>query len=278
MSAPVAAAERTSHASRSAADAVQAKLTVGRSNDGYEQEADRVAGDVVSRNAAPVAAGGGGGVAVASRAAPRISRLKDQAVRRKGDEEEPQARVQRAEEEEAQPRIQRAEEEEAQPRIQRAEEEEAQAKIQRAEEEEAQARVQSRAEPRPEPRANVRDKRMYPNLGRVEKKLFESKRGGEPLADETRVSMETGFGADFGDVRVHTGADAIGLSRDLGAQAFTHGKDVYFNSGKYEPDTVRGRELLAHELTHVVQQGAAEQAGTGLRPTRRIAKPPERKL
>ena len=71
--------------------------------------------------------------------------------------------------------------------------------------------------------------------------------------------METGFGADFGAVRVHSGGDAVAMSRELRAQAFTHGKDIFFNSGKFEPDTVRGRTPLAHELTHVVQQGAAEQ-------------------
>lgn len=71
--------------------------------------------------------------------------------------------------------------------------------------------------------------------------------------------METGFSADFSGVRIHQGADAVAMNRDLKAQAFTHGKDIFFNSGKYEPESTRGKMLLAHELTHVVQQGAAEQ-------------------
>jgi hypothetical protein len=166
-------------------------------------------------------------------------------------EEEPQAKLQRAEEE-PQAKLQRAEEE-PQAKLQRAEEE-PQAKLQRAEEE-SQAKLQRRSEPR----ANVRDKRQFPVLERVEPKLFESKGKGEALDPETRIGMETAFRADFGKVRIHRGGAAEEMNRDLRAQAFTHGRDIFFNSGKFEPASVHGKELLAHELTHVVQQGAAEQ-------------------
>jgi hypothetical protein len=105
----------------------------------------------------------------------------------------------------------------------------------------------------------VRDKRQFPVLERVEPKLFESKGKGEALDPETRIGMETAFRADFGQVRIHRGGAAEEMNRDLRAQAFTHGRDIFFNSGKFEPSSVRGKELLAHELTHVVQQGAAEQ-------------------
>jgi hypothetical protein len=67
--------------------------------------------------------------------------------------------------------------------------------------------------------------------------------------------MESAFGADFSGVRVHTGSEAVQMSQDLNAHAFTHGSDVYFNSGKYSPSTTEGGRLLAHELTHTVQQG-----------------------
>ncbi|MCP3669625.1 MAG: DUF4157 domain-containing protein [Gammaproteobacteria bacterium] len=193
-------------------------------------------------------------------------------------EEEPQAKIQRQEEEEeeAQTKLQR-QEEEPQAKIQRQEEEEeeAQTKLQRQEEEEAQTKLQRQAEEEPqakkeedessamqtktEARANVRDKRQFPELNQVEQKLFDNKGKGEKLDDETRVSMETGFSTDFSGVRIHQGADSVAMNRDLKAQAFTHGKDVFFNSGKYEPESIRGKTLLAHELTHVVQQGAAEQ-------------------
>jgi hypothetical protein len=70
----------------------------------------------------------------------------------------------------------------------------------------------------------------------------------------TRAEMEGGFGADFSNVNIHTGSEAIQLSKELGAQAFTHGNDVYFNEGKYNPNSKEGKHLLAHELTHTVQQ------------------------
>ncbi|WP_205504338.1 eCIS core domain-containing protein [Rufibacter psychrotolerans] len=88
----------------------------------------------------------------------------------------------------------------------------------------------------------------------VEGQLHSSKGSGAPLPTKTRQEMEEGFGADFSGVRTHTGPEAAQLSQDLGAQAFTHGQDIYFNSGKYAPETQAGKKLLAHELTHTVQQ------------------------
>jgi hypothetical protein len=70
--------------------------------------------------------------------------------------------------------------------------------------------------------------------------------------------MEGAMGADFSGVRVHTGSEAAGLSQDLSAQAFTYGSDIYFNEGKYNPGSTDGQKLLAHELTHTVQQGGGE--------------------
>jgi hypothetical protein len=86
--------------------------------------------------------------------------------------------------------------------------------------------------------------------------------GGSPLDTQTKGFMEGRLGADFGDVRVHTGAKADESARSINAQAYTVGTDVVFQSGKYEPDTDSGRHVLAHELTHVVQQKAGPVAGT----------------
>ncbi|WP_160717572.1 DUF4157 domain-containing protein [Chitinophaga solisilvae] len=88
----------------------------------------------------------------------------------------------------------------------------------------------------------------------VESQLDASKGSGEPLPEATRDKMESSFGNDFSDVRIHTGAAAAQMSDDLHARAFTHGKDIYFNEGEYKPDTPAGEHLLAHELTHTVQQ------------------------
>ena len=80
---------------------------------------------------------------------------------------------------------------------------------------------------------------------------------GRSLPASLKEEFEAAFGADLGAVRVHTGDQAAQLSRGLQAQAFTHGPDVFFGAGRYAPGTAAGRRLLAHELTHVVQQGWA---------------------
>ncbi|MEO1418162.1 MAG: DUF4157 domain-containing protein, partial [Bacteroidota bacterium] len=94
-----------------------------------------------------------------------------------------------------------------------------------------------------------------------ERNLQNSKGRGQALPEPTQNRMEQGFGTNFVDVRVHTGKDANTMSESVGAQAFTHGHDIYFNEGKYQPGTREGDHLLAHELTHTVQQtGGHRQA------------------
>ncbi|UFH55826.1 DUF4157 domain-containing protein [Spirosoma sp. KNUC1025] len=92
---------------------------------------------------------------------------------------------------------------------------------------------------------------------KFEQSLQTNAGGGNPLPDSTRSFMENRFGADFSGVRVHTDASAQEMSRDIHAHAFTHGNHIYFNSGKFDPDSSGGKTLLAHELTHTIQQGAA---------------------
>ena len=83
--------------------------------------------------------------------------------------------------------------------------------------------------------------------------------GGSPLPGGVRTFMEPRFGADFSRVRVHDGANAAALSKDLNAHAFTVGNHVFFGAGQYRPETAAGKELIAHELTHTIQQGGAVQ-------------------
>jgi hypothetical protein len=80
---------------------------------------------------------------------------------------------------------------------------------------------------------------------------------GLSLPEGTRRSMEDAFGHDFSRVRIHLDAEAGRISSGLGARAFTHGSEIYFGEGMYDPEGESGRRLLAHELTHVVQQGEA---------------------
>ena len=92
--------------------------------------------------------------------------------------------------------------------------------------------------------------------GNLESQLNGSKGGGSPLPDEVRAFMEPRFGADFSGVRVHTDGAALQMNKELGAQAFAHGSDIYYGAGKSPGKD----ELTAHELTHVVQQtGGAKQ-------------------
>jgi len=82
--------------------------------------------------------------------------------------------------------------------------------------------------------------------------------GGQPLDGGAKSRMGAAFGYDFSGVRVHTGAQAAGLSDDLNARAFTVGSDIAFGSGEYRPGTMIGDALIAHELAHVVQQGGGK--------------------
>lgn len=79
---------------------------------------------------------------------------------------------------------------------------------------------------------------------------------GQALLPATRAFMETRFGHDFGSVRIHTGSSASDAARAVDARAFTFGRDIVFGAGQYAPHAAEGRRLLAHELTHVIQQGA----------------------
>ena len=86
--------------------------------------------------------------------------------------------------------------------------------------------------------------------------LGSSKGGGSPLPEGTRSFMENAFSADFSQVRVHTGGQAAEMSEGIQAKAFTHREDIYFSQGQYNPHTREGEGLLAHELTHTLQQSA----------------------
>ena len=95
--------------------------------------------------------------------------------------------------------------------------------------------------------------------GYIESSINGARGGGHPLVDEVREPMERAFGADFSGVRAHTNAEADTLNRELSAKAFTTGHDVFFREGEYSPGSDSGRKLLAHELTHVVQQTGSRQ-------------------
>lgn len=209
------------------APTIQTKLTIGKPNDKYEQEADRVADQVVS---SPPTQG------------PSVQ--KKCADCDKEDKAQMKPILQKMEEDEVQtsafPSLMKMEEEEPQAKLQLMEEEEPQAKLQLMQDEEVQTKTGDAASPT-----------VSPNIGN---QIQKSKGGGSPLPGTTRSFMESRIGADFSKVRVHNDDNAHKLSAQLNAQAFALGNNVFFNKGKYNPGTRSGQHLLAHELTHVVQQ------------------------
>jgi hypothetical protein len=252
------------------------KLTVGPAGDKYEQEADRMADQVASGQPSAFSdrpairrqaeeeeeevqtkpsPNASGGRPLAASITPLVQRQAE-------EEEEVQTKllVQRqAEEEEevqAKPLVQRQamEEEEVQtkPLVQRQpEEEEIQTKslVRRQADEEEEVQTKSKLQP-----STFNPQAGFEAGPDVESRLAAHKGSGSLLPDDVRATMESRFGADFGGVRVHTGGEADQLNRQLSAQAFTRGHDIYMAAGKYAPGTLAGNRLLAHELTHVVQQ------------------------
>lgn len=212
---PTSSASQASKATAKA-QTIQPKLNIGKPNDRYEQEADRVADKVVNQPAST-------GPAIQKSEEEEVQAMPISKIQRMNKEEDIQTKPMN---------IQRM-----------GEEEEVQAKpntlVQREPKEELQAK------------ANVGGQTASPE---VSAGIDSTKGGGSPLSSPIRKQMESGIGANFGNVRIHTGSRAENLSNELNAQAFTVGNDVYFNKGKYNPESQSGKHLLAHELTHVVQQ------------------------
>ncbi len=99
------------------------------------------------------------------------------------------------------------------------------------------------------------------------------KGGGQPLAPDLRGDMERRLGADFGDVRLHTDSQASRSAEAVNAHAYTVGSDVVFRSDRWNPDSSDGRQTLAHELVHVVQQRSGPVDGTATGDGVRVSDP-----
>ena len=92
------------------------------------------------------------------------------------------------------------------------------------------------------------------NVPLFETRVKSAKTGGVPLPENIKKEMEQKLKTNFGKVRIHTNDEAINLCREIKAQAFTNGYHIFFNKGKFNPESSSGKHLLAHELTHVIQQ------------------------
>jgi hypothetical protein len=269
---------------------LQKKLTVGAAGDKYEQEADSVAEKVVKQINTPSGEQSTSGQGVQRQEAEEeeLQAKSDISnIQREGEEEEEiQAKsdisnIQREgeEEEEIQAKsdisnIQREgeEEEEIQAKsdisnIQReGEEEEIQAKpdisnIQReGEEEEIQAKSDISAIQREGEEEEIQAKPQNKSLGGgavstdIETTIQSAKSVGSPLDAGLQRKMGKAMGADFSGVKVHTDSQSDKLNRSLSSRAFATGPNLFFKQGEYNPGSKTGQELIAHELTHVVQQ------------------------
>jgi hypothetical protein len=220
---------------------IQTKLTIGQPNDKYEQEADATADKVVQQMAMPEVASKKETSLQAKSLAPAITPF----VQTKCESCEKEEKLQKKEEELVQEsRLQHKPIFESNAEQPPDDEKNIQRKCSACEHEE---KLQKKS-----------DSTDASSSSTVESNLNASKGSGSPLPDTTRLQMESSFGADFSNVRIHTNSSAVQMSNDLHAQAFAHGSDIYFNSGKYDTDSTSGKHLLAHELTHVVQQNGSQ--------------------
>lgn len=139
----------------------------------------------------------------------------------------------------------------------RPEEEEEKIQMQPLEEE----KLQMQSEEEEEPIQKKSDDLLQTTTASEElhSQIEQTKGTGSQLDEQTRAFMGNRFGADFSKVNIHTGQNAVKMNKQLHAQAFTVGDNIYFNQGKYNPGSQEGKKLLAHELTHTIQQGAGIQ-------------------
>ncbi len=263
---------------------VQAKLNIGKPKDKFEAEADNVADKVVNNSHSSI-----GNLAPSANTTP-VQRNTDEAIQEKPIAQTITPLIQKQEEEEAQTKlldsVQKQEEEEVQPKLEeekepiqkKEEEEKVQTKaeeeeepVQKKEEKEDETlqtkaeedEIQKKSEEEEEPVQKQEEEEVQamsndttiatPGL---ESNLQQSKASGSPLDGGVKTAMESSFGVDLGGVRIHTGSDSVAMNKELRAQAFTNKNDIYFNQGKFNPASKTGQHLLAHELTHTIQQGA----------------------
>lgn len=266
---------------------IQAKLTVGKPNDHYEQEADHVANTVMRMSDPVIQRQGEDTKEEMAQKQPLVGAISPLVQRQAEAKEEPvqakslmggitsiaQRQPQEDKKEEPAHTLQRQaaedkKEEPAQMLQHQAEErkEESVQSLQRQAEDKKEEPIQSLQRQMTEEKEPAQAKEMASTTpqvsANVESNIRSMRGGGNALDDSTRGFFESRFGYDFGGVRVHTGTSASDAASSLNAQAFTVGRDIFFSSGRYEPQTSQGKWLLAHELTHTVQQAPQPLSST----------------
>jgi len=266
--------------------AVQRKVTVGKAGDRYESEADAVAERVDRGQAAPeISRLPPGGLGTAQRKTetgeeepaqektveaeetetePAQAKSEEEPAQEKSEEEPAQEKSDasdvsdksdQSEEEPAQAKAEEPEEEPAQEKAAEPEEEPAQAKAAEPEEEPAQAKAEEPEEEPAQEKSAPGTRRRKSEKEEVAGEAIRSRGPGEPLDPGVRGTLEQGMGVDLGGVRVHRDPRAQQAAKGMGARAFTNKKDIWLGPGESAKDT----KLMAHEATHVVQQGGVER-------------------
>ncbi len=217
---------------------IQAKLKIGSPNDKYEQEADRVAEQVMNMPEQ----------AVVQRKADKKELIQSKTIT---NTIEPVIQRQQEEEEEE---FQLGYDQEPEDLTQILESVPTGDADVLAEEEEEFIQLKSNAN-------------TVPQITHGISHAIHSIKGSEqPLPISERAFFEPRFGTDFSNVRMHTGEQAARTTQSINARAFTLGRDLVFGAGQYLPGSLKGRSLLAHELTHVVQQGGGVSEKKGFDP------------
>ncbi|MEH2032172.1 MAG: DUF4157 domain-containing protein [Nostoc sp.] len=243
---------------------IQAKLTINPAGDKYEQEADRVADQVVQRmNASEVGRSPESGAIQREdmpeqvQKKPEISTLQRQEMSQEDEEhklaqKQPQSVVKKSQNKTAPDEEDKLTQKKPKTG----------ATQQQQPEEEQQDKLANRTKKIVQKKsANQPTEANTAGTQNLEGSIQQAQGGGQAIPEKTRQPIEQAFGADFSGVKIHTNTQSDQLNKSIQARAFTTGQNIFFRQGAYEPGSQSGQKLLAHELTHVVQQnGSAVQA------------------
>lgn len=185
----------------------------------------------------------------------RAEMKEEEKVQKAADKKEEE--LQRAEMKEEE-KVQKAPDKKEEEKVQRAPEKEEE-KVQKATDKKEEERVQRAPETKEEEKVQKKENGASLSAHSKANGYIQSMNGkGQPLPAEAQQFYGERMGYDFGDVKIHTDKEAAESATDINAKAYTYNNNIVFNEGQYNTTSIEGRKLMAHELTHVVQQGAAK--------------------
>lgn len=220
----------------------QTQMKTGEKGDQFEKEADQAAENVATK--------------VSSEKEPAVQKQDISPVDSGSMKDKEEKTAQKTNRQEEQNTVQKAGQEEDKP-LKNADKKEEDQKVQKQaveEEEPVQAKHEEDKRDEHPPIMHKKNGTGSAKTSDIAEQIRNTKGNGRPLSERTARQMEKAFDADFSRVVIHTDSEAEALNQEMHSLAFTSGNDIYFAKGQYNPDSSAGRKLLAHELTHVVQQ------------------------